>query len=518
VFGGKYVSLDLTKISWYEENEAGDEWKAIPSLLNSAGLALRPDRDKIVALKLPSDLEYIGSYAFAYLTNLKAIDFSGLSKLKEIGPYSFRNCTAVESVSFEGCTSLTTIWNHAFIWSLSKIKVIDLTPCTSLTTVQRSSLRFTEYTEAIEFPASLNNMGDYAIEDMYNLKYIRFRSLLQPEWGWSVGWYHDWADPSYSGGTRGPDYNPALTSLHFAQGVEGGMVHKTDHQFAIYHPNTIAWTKPHGGYYMEDFYGWHMVGANVPEGDPIGPGGTAASVPVGPSTTDKFWGQAQVTIEATGLPSEANGKTVTTNVDGTSAAISGGSVTLTLGTPTKGLQVLTNEAAEELTGAYTPIASEHWGGSADPSYGGNEGYLGEPWVSDRTGSTQFAILDLSVGDSQKLVRKASGSLVYDQWNQLDSEDRLIRYVYVSKDVVITKENRDGEGPDEGATVRTVCLTLKQGWNLVERCTRTWNVDKTTASKSIALYITGGITPDDGDTLTSSTRDSLKYKPIGWVIE
>ena len=109
------------------------------------------------------EIKEIGSAAFAGYTGLTSLDLSGCTSLTTIGGYAFSDCTGLTSINLPA--SLTTIGDQAFRDCKGLIS-LDLSGCTSLTTIGtgmtgRAFLNCTGLT-GISLPASLTTIGQDA--------------------------------------------------------------------------------------------------------------------------------------------------------------------------------------------------------------------------------------------------------------------------------------------------------------------------------------------------------------------
>ncbi|GHV30622.1 hypothetical protein AGMMS4952_17910 [Spirochaetia bacterium] len=484
-FGGKFVSLDLSLTNWQVPDKDSNQVKGIPGISHAEGVDYRPNKDKLANIKFPTDIEFISERAFMNSENLQKIDLNGLDRLKVIGPYAFYSCVNVKNIDFTGCTALELIQDRAFTLP-REVEYLDFSPCTSLESIGQYVFAEPRKAKYIEFPASLKNLGDYQFRDCYSLEYVRFRSPVAPYFGWCQFNYHDWRHTWGDTGNPISDQYNGLTSIHRAEGVDGEYSERTDHMFPIYHPNNLTYTRGHG-YYAADDDGYYFIGQNVPEN-------TVGTKGVYPSDTEEFRGLSSITINATGLAPANNGKTVSTNVGVPNQTITGGAVSFTIGTPTVGLQALNPETGQIITGKYdegTNLAkpTDDWGPGG--VFGSNSGKLGKPWISDTT--TQFAVLELTVDGGQKLEQSAEGAY------KDGGGERTVYYVYVDKDVVITRVMRD--------KLQTVSLQLLRGWNMVEKCIF--------ESGSMALWISGGIVEVDSAVLVDA--EDTTSRPIPWIV-
>jgi hypothetical protein len=518
---GKYFKLDLRQTNWQVRDNLGNTVKGIPGISLGDGIDQRPNKDKLVEVLFPSDIGYIGPRTFPRSTNLTKIDLNGLSQLTAIGEYAFQNAHNVTEVDFTGCTALALIEQHSFsrMWNVPSI---DLTPCTALEKIDTNAFIEPRSCRWIEFPESLKTLGDYQFRDAYSLEYVRFRSPVNPTWGWCQFNYHDWTHTwgGEADGLLSEDYN-GLTSIHRAEGVDGEFSERTDHLFVIYHPNNLTYKRWKGGYYSEDDDGYHFIGQSVPETSPGTKGAWNENSPssgVGGGNggfPEEFRGLSSITVSATGLASSYNGQSVTTNVGVGSQTIAGGEVSFTIWTPTAGLQPLNENTGQAITGAYDDGTIVNARQSNDDwTIGGNTGTLGKPWISNS--NTQFAVLELSVGASEMF--RGGLEVISRTGNETTNFYRKVMYVYVDRPVVITRVMRQH---NRQRTLATVSLSLLSGWNLVEKVYTTdapiepYVDAEGKVNHSIMYWISAGVYAPGGPV---PTEDTSNIAPIPWVIQ
>ena len=508
---GKFFELDFTSANW---QVAGDDGlvKGIPGCNSAVGIDRRPARNKLLAVKFPSDIVYIDQRAFQDSAALVKVDLNGLRELKAIGEYAFYGITSAEEIDFTGCTGLVKIGGRAFTYPHS-VQYIDFTPCTSLQTIGDYAFAEPRRAKWIEFPASLTNLGAYQFRDCYSLEYVRFHGEVNPYWDWCQFNYHDWEHTWNGSGQIAFEYN-GMRPSHLHEGVDGENSYRTDHMFVIYHPNTLTYSRWRGGYYSADDDGYFFMSQSVPETAP-GPKGQL-------NPNEAFRGLAQITVNAAGLSADGP---VTNNIDSQTVAISGGAVNFTIGTPPAGslrpldentggaiipyFPVPEDPAEREGFRFTTPDGDEY---TMPPEYGITTGAtLGKPWVSPK--DVQFAVLELELeltAGNQKLVRYGVES--YTDKNEKYVFGREVIPVYVDKDAVITCVQRTNK-------MTTVSLSLKAGWNLVEKIYMAGNVTELPASTNISYRISGlvyGTANADADTPQAS--DSTDTRPLPWVLK
>ena len=86
----------------------------------------------ITSIELPATLETIGDCAFHSCSGLTSIDLSNCTSLTSIGDFAFCNCSRLTSITLP--SNLTSIGEDAF-WYCSGLTEVDLSNCTSLTSI-----------------------------------------------------------------------------------------------------------------------------------------------------------------------------------------------------------------------------------------------------------------------------------------------------------------------------------------------------------------------------------------------
>jgi hypothetical protein len=518
--GGKYFTLDLSavqKANWIDYDEDGAEVFAIAGISWTNGVNSRPNKNRLVDVTFPPEVEFIGPRAFNSCTGYKNVNLSGLSKLKEIAADAFRG-NSLQSINFNGAVSLKKLGNYAFN-GINNVTELDMST-TGIEQIGERVFGSAGRLEWIEYPKTLMAIGSYQFSNPTSLKYVRHRSLVQPDWAWCLYNYHN---------------NPGggVTATHMHEGIDQAYSEKTDHMFVIFHPNTSPWTKHHGGFNFADDDGYYFTAQNVP----LGPASNSAAFdPAGEvSFYDALRGDALLAAQESyrGLPSlqlaitgldALNGQTVTANT-GQTGTIAGGGVTLNIGAPAATETLTPANAARDITipagdwrnkHAHSLEASDTW------SAGGNTGNYAEPWVTHPGSPTQYAVLTLTLSGGGTLSREFTDARGIDEYGGKTAEKKTVSYVWVDQDVVLHRVMR--ASADRKAYLQTVALTLKAGWNLVETRTSRGVPDDGSApgfgpndGGSTSIWISGGIIGGDDD-LTSgeSTRDSLTCREIGWV--
>ena len=104
-----------------------------------------------------SQLETIGSYAFAKCPYFSIVSFDKCDKLREIGSYAFSECPLLYLVEFNENGALETIGSYAFS-SCSKLEEIDLPE--GLKTISNNAFYNCTALTSAHLPSSLKTLGD----------------------------------------------------------------------------------------------------------------------------------------------------------------------------------------------------------------------------------------------------------------------------------------------------------------------------------------------------------------------
>ena len=537
---------DVRRENWLDYDDFDNVVFAVPGAGSLIIVGNRPNRARLVGVKFPPAVEYIGGYAFSNSANYSHIDLSGLGKLKEIGTGAFAIINP-ETINFDGCISLTHIRDYAF-QNIPKVKYLDFSQ-TSLEYLGSSvfTSQGIQELEWIEWPATLKYVGNYQFGRISNLKYIRHRSFIPPELDWDV----------YIG------FNNSLgvDATHRGEGGDDARIRKNDRMFVFFHPNTIAWTQGRREPGMGGGSGHNHLSQYVPLGPAID--NFNANLAAIPEFYDKLRGNdlltaletrrglSTVEVRASGLPAAVKGQTVTVNINGvptgqTAEITANGELTLNIPAPAsnqlipmvpKNVRKITfshDDPRRVGTGPYQPVLWEF----ADN--GGRSGIEGDPHITgtlpngrdwaDPQNPANFAILTLTLPEGKTLVQECSdargvfGGLFGEP---LYTERRTVSYIYVDRTVSVLQM---GKG-----NLSDLSLTFKRGWNMLERYTHIRFTDPNApvftdqdydapASSSNQLrprtdfWISGGITTGNRSLTGGSTLNSLDYRPIGWVVK
>jgi hypothetical protein len=535
---GKYVALDLRDITWTVMDNNGAMVKGIPGATSNDVNNRRPNVSKLVDIKLPKDLVIIEARAFVNCTNLKKLDLRGQSRLQYIDEYAFYNPTSLKSIDFSGCTSLKLIGGYAFTYA-ENLETLDLAPCTSLTEIGGRTFRYAYRLKYVEFPASLRKTGDYSMDYCYSLKYIRFRTAtVALDWGWSTLLYSQNATDRNNNSTETYNGLPASHRMYAFESKDPA----TMQMYVIYHPNTIGWTQDTGTYYADnqerEFHQAHHVPLPY-SGNPNAVYAASVDALRGEALlkySDEFRGQKTVKVNASGL-ADYNGKKVTSNIgNNVSGTISGGAVAMTIPEPSvTQLQPMDTDSFSSITGLYGP---DKWYNSPrendDWTVNGYSSTEGKPWIWPR--DAQFAVLDLSVQDGGTLMQygKSNYKLAWvapsgEREGHEQQDVRVVKYVYVDKDVSVFRYTRSPVGSGTWGTLRFVYLSLKKGWNQLE--VKEEVQDSGTPSSTrfhTSIWVSGGLIEDDSngpqdireqDTtkINNYTNILIPSKPIPWAV-
>ena len=562
--GGKWVDLDLSEVVWTTKDDQGKEIEGIPGVTGNAyswrgGTSAQVPQPRfpvlLTSLKLPPNIVQIGSDAFRG-SGLTKVDLKDLSKLKVIGERAFASHGAtVTEIDFTGCTSLELIGISAFT-GYNRIQMLDLTPCTSLKTIQGYAFGQCSRLKYIEFPASLEAMFDYAMNYLYSLEYVRFRgNSLRSHVGWSNFLYTTGGNGGSD--TDNPIFKPAVHQIYYYEEMRAVSMQN----YVLFHPDTLGYRTDFGAGWGAPWF-FHMDARDNPAShgvplpyDQSRDSGYTEEVDVlrGPALLayqEQYRGLDEVTVAAADLPAELNGQTVTANVGGVTGTIGGGSVNMTIPTPTAGeLQELNPTTAQAITGYFRDTS--RWLYDNYPTLGlaeawnvrGRSGKYGVPviWPDNLATAAQTAPVTPGYPRFVMLKLELSGGGTLERWGRaqylnkvsptdgsLVEEVKSVRYVYVDKDCTVYRTEDRTAYP---SPLRFVWLNLKKGWNVLD-ATENFNLDETTKAPStsadnyggglyrINIWISGLKMVDD--TTLQNTKDgpyrsnSLNFKEIPWV--
>ena len=130
---------------------------------------------EITTIKLPSTLEFIGDYAFYNCSGLIEIDLSQCTSLTSIGERAFQGCSGLTSITLP--SSLISIGDYAFL-VCSGLTSIDLSNCTSLTSIGDGAFQGCSGLTSITLPSSLTSIGERAFQGCSGLTSITIPSSL----------------------------------------------------------------------------------------------------------------------------------------------------------------------------------------------------------------------------------------------------------------------------------------------------------------------------------------------------
>jgi hypothetical protein len=122
-----YVHYDFSRTSW----TGLDGEDPAPFFLETTGSGnaylpanldvVRPYRNQILSITMPSTLKGVGDYLFYDLQGLQKVSFAGCGNLTTINSYAFAAAsadnTALTDIEFTGCTKLEYIGDYAFLYS-----------------------------------------------------------------------------------------------------------------------------------------------------------------------------------------------------------------------------------------------------------------------------------------------------------------------------------------------------------------------------------------------------------------
>ena len=510
-FQGKYISLDLSDVSWKGPDPYGavtGDVQKVPAC-NQAAWELRPDREKLVEVIFPKDIVIVEIHAFHGCEGIKKLDFSNCNQLRVLDEYAFTDNKSLEILDLSGCTELRQLEQYVFSRP-EKLKYLDLSD-TQVDNIGKWGFQHCYSLEWIEFPETLREMHDYCFQRPSNLKYVRFRGeKWRPIFNWCNFLYY--MDESSFNGRE---------VTHRVQQPENNVRDATDQNFVIFSPDTPYWDSGEDNlfYFNTGASYHHSQHVTLPKkGDSITtPGGTFsyASLDVlrgdellraaepfrGLSTLDfNFQGikdtggnlvDGTVTVSALSGVQDPPSTAAAGQFDAfkrvtlSTVPMTNGNAVVHVGSPDDtALNVLNNFNAQQLTGRYdragTQSEAEKWMNKTNLTYDGYvtgngvSGYDTEPSIWPQN-TVKFAVLELG-------VQKSDGTTGYLQQQgesvlRLDGrvyDYRTVRYVWVSEDCTVYRRNRGGSnagGPAGWDGFSTnVYMTLKRGWNL-------WDVQK-----------------------------------------
>lgn len=152
-----------------------------------------------------SNIKSIGTEAFRNCDALKSIDLSSCTDITAVEPYTFYSCDSLKTINFSGCTKIESIGNYAFgycrsltsigdppvfpelqtigryaFYATSSLKLIDLSKCESLTTIEQHAFAGSGV-EIMIWPASVTTVGSWCIAYSDKLK-ILVSYISSPPW------------------------------------------------------------------------------------------------------------------------------------------------------------------------------------------------------------------------------------------------------------------------------------------------------------------------------------------------
>ena len=146
---GKYVILDLSACT------------ATGNSISGAGLPSGNDmniiyyQDNIKGIILPSSLETIGDYAFAYCNSLTSITIP--DSVNSIGDYAFENCNSLTSITIPDSVSSIGDYVFAYCNSLTSVSIPD-----SVSSIGDSAFVNCNNLTSVTIPNSVTTIGNGA--------------------------------------------------------------------------------------------------------------------------------------------------------------------------------------------------------------------------------------------------------------------------------------------------------------------------------------------------------------------
>ena len=146
---------DMTKMVFVEQTNITSV--DIPHTITSIPVGTFITCIDLTKVSLPESLTEIDYAAFAECRGLTSIDLSGCTSLTSIGNYAFSDCSGLTSIVIPA--SVTSIGTYAFS-DCSKLTNIDLSGCTSLTSIGTYAFSDCSGLTSIVIPASVTSIGD----------------------------------------------------------------------------------------------------------------------------------------------------------------------------------------------------------------------------------------------------------------------------------------------------------------------------------------------------------------------
>lgn len=135
------------------------------------------NRDDITSITLPASITTIGDYAFTECSNLAHIDLSNCTSLTSIGASAFQYCSSLESITLPA--SLETIGVNAF-QNCTTLSQVDFSNCSSLTSINGRAFAYCSSLAELDLSGctSLETIREYAFQNNTSLTTVAFPASL----------------------------------------------------------------------------------------------------------------------------------------------------------------------------------------------------------------------------------------------------------------------------------------------------------------------------------------------------
>lgn len=196
MFGKPYKSIKLPSTITAIDDGAlsgctGITELILPNKLTTIGSYALYDCDALGSINIPASVTLIGDYAFAKCNKLSTILNTTSTNTVAIGKYSFNNCpllktvtlspntTTIGSGAFASCSQLTTLSFPSALISIGEeafkatpLTKVDLSGCTSLSTIGQWAFADNKAMQSINLPISIESIGNGAFFYNSSLKQI----------------------------------------------------------------------------------------------------------------------------------------------------------------------------------------------------------------------------------------------------------------------------------------------------------------------------------------------------------
>ncbi len=129
------------------------------------------------SINIPSSVKHIGASVFYNDTALKNVIFADESLLEDIGGSAFSKCTAMKSLSLNICSHLKTIGSYAFAYDSN---LDDIALPEGLTTILKAAFTACASLETVQLPSSLETIEESIFENCTKLESVNIpRNITQ---------------------------------------------------------------------------------------------------------------------------------------------------------------------------------------------------------------------------------------------------------------------------------------------------------------------------------------------------